>query len=36
MAQEITIRIAKTEDISRIIEIREKTFQHFAPSAYSP
>ena len=32
----INIRLAQKSDISKILEIREKTFLHFAPSAYSP
>ena len=29
------IRLARVEDIPRILEIRHQTFSHFAPSAYS-
>jgi len=33
---EIFIRLCRPEDISRILEIREQTFKHFAPASYSP
>src|SRR5687767_10882045 len=31
----VQIRLARVEDIPRILEIRHQTFSHFAPSAYS-
>jgi GNAT superfamily N-acetyltransferase len=31
----ITIRLAQNSDIPTILEIRRKTFSHFAPSAYT-
>jgi GNAT superfamily N-acetyltransferase len=33
---ELFIRLCRLEDIPRILEIREKTFKHFAPASYSP
>jgi predicted N-acetyltransferase YhbS len=32
----LKIRLCQVNDIPQILEIREKTFLHFAPSAYSP
>jgi GNAT superfamily N-acetyltransferase len=34
-ASELLIRLCRAEDIPRILEIREMTFKHFAPAAYS-
>lgn len=31
-----TIRHGRSEDVSEILAIRRRTFQHFAPSTYSP
>lgn len=31
----VQIRLARQEDIPRILEIRHRTFSHFAPSAYT-
>lgn|GEM_PF-2057707 len=33
---ELVIRLCRLEDIPRILEVREKTFQYFAPASYSP
>ena len=32
----VIIRLCQLDDISRILEIRKRTFLHFAPSVYSP
>jgi ribosomal protein S18 acetylase RimI-like enzyme len=32
----LLIRLCRVDDVPRILEIRTKTFQHFAPASYSP